>query len=139
MSLYEFDTAYSAVTGEHVGGHYIPTVENDDRHDILIDGRPTRAAGSPWRSDDVHPEWDTLTGYTGQDGYSGAVMHASESPTDEQIREWVREAGGDVFAIVAVETAHDDVCDGSCDGEECDSWESAGAAGWAVIYREASA
>lgn len=117
MSTLEFDAAYSAITGEYVGG-YIPTVEHDDVHDILIDGGPTRARSNG--DFDVNSGWDALTGYTRQYGYRGAVMHPSETMSDAAICEAVRDAGGDVFAIVAVE-----------DGGNYN------AAGWAVIYRQA--
>lgn len=122
MSEYEFDTAYSAVTGEHVGGLYVPTVEQDSDavHGVLIDGAPRTTAIQ-------HPGvWYALTGYTRQHGYRGAVMHPSETMGDAAIREAVIEAGGDVFAIV-------EVGDGApCDGEDC---YCGPAVGWAVVYR----
>lgn len=121
MSTYEFDSTYSALTGEHVGGIYIPTAESDPDYDVTLDGQ-------------IDTEWYFLTGYTRQYGYRGAVMHASETMTDDAIREAVREAGGDVFAIVTVEAPCE--CDDSTDCVRC-SGGYAEPAGWAVIYREA--
>ena len=120
MSSFEFDSTYSARTGEHVCGLYIPTVEDDgafdaEGYDVLIDGMP----------DNLSTGWRAVIGKTQQHGYRGCIMHPSETATDEQIREWVRDAGGDVFAIVEV---RDD--DGSLpDGDPI---------GWAVIYRSAA-
>lgn len=135
MEIIEFDTAYSAITGEHVGG-YIPTVEHDNTHDVLIDGGPTRARSNG--DFDVNSGWDVLTGYTRQHGYRGAVMHPSETLSDEAIREAVRDAGGDVFAVVAVlaPCSPDEPCfpdePDYCAIHGCD----AAPAGWAVIYKE---
>ena len=136
MSTLEFDTAYSARTGARVPGQYIPTVEHDDVHDVLIDGGPTRAHSNG--DFDVNSGWDVLSGYTRQHGYRGAVMHLSETVEDDTVREWVRDAGGDVFAIVAVE-APCDPCDpcypdtpDHCVLYGCD----AAPAGWTIIYRE---
>lgn len=129
MDTIEFDAAYSAVTGDYVGG-YVPTVEHSDTADILIDGVPLADS----------PDWHALTGYTRQHGYRGAVMHPSETMADDDIRAAVREAGGDVFAIVEV-SAHDD--DDPVFPDEPDYCEEYGCAhepaGWAVIYRESDA
>jgi len=43
-------------------GVYAPSVYHDDDEDVMIDG----------------DGWEALTGFTGQYGYNGAVMHASE-------------------------------------------------------------
>lgn len=132
MSTFEFDSTYSALTGEHVGGLYVPTVEHSDTADILIDGIGLVDGPGPVT------EWRALTGYTGQHGYRGAVMHPSETMSDDAIREAVREAGGDVFAIVEV-GAHDDA--EPVFPDEPDYCETYGCAhepaGWAVIYRPA--
>lgn len=134
MSTFDFDATYSALTGEHVGGLYIPTVEHSDVSDVLIDGVGLADGPGPLS------EWRALTGHTGQYGYRGAVMHASETADDDTIREWVREAGGDVFAIVEV-GAHDDA-DPAFPAEP-DYCEANGCAhepaGWAIIYRDAEA
>lgn len=131
MSNLEFDIGYSAITGEHVPGLYPPHAEADtaldvDGCDVLLDGLPDNLS-----------EWGQITGKTGQYGYRGAIMHPSENPTDDQIREWVREAGGDVFALVVVESP----CD-PCfpdDPDHCVLYGcDATPAGWAIIYREAA-
>ncbi|MBT2484785.1 MULTISPECIES: hypothetical protein [unclassified Microbacterium] len=115
MSTFEFDSTYSALTGENVGGVYIPTVEHSDTADILIDGVGLVDGPGPLG------EWSALTGYTGQHGYRGAVMHPSETADDDTIREWVRDAGGDVFAIVEVR-------------EDDGSFPDGDPIGWAIIY-----
>ena len=51
-------------------GIYAPEVENDDEHDILVDGVPLKATTSKG--------WQALEGYTCQYGYAGAVMQPSE-------------------------------------------------------------
>ena len=126
MEYLEFGTAYSAVTGD-LTGDYVPYVEHDESHDILIDGH-----------DGDTSEWRAIIGKTGQYGYRGAVMHPSEYASDDMIRAWVQEAGGDVFAVVAVEApctedepCFDDLGRVWCEDNGCD----APPAGWAVIYR----
>ena len=127
MEDLEFDTAYSAATGERTGD-YVPYVEHDEDGDILIDGIPYRDS-----------EWRAIIGKTCQYGYRGAVMHPSEYASDDMIRAWVREAGGDVFAVVAVEAP----CTGDepCFPDEPEYCRETGCdappAGWAVIYRVA--
>lgn len=135
MSTFEFGSTYSALTGEPVGSLYIPTVEHHDTEDILIDGGPTVSHAARF---DVHSGWDAITGRTGQDGYRGAVMHPSETATDEQVREWVRDAGGDTFAIVEV-SGHDDAEPVfPAEPDYCERWGCAhDPAGWAIIYRAA--
>lgn len=124
MSTLEFNTTYSAVTGEHVGGLCIPTLEADsgidaEGCDVLIDGMP----------DNLTTDWRAITGKTGQYGYSGAVMHPSETADDDIIREWVREAGGDVFAIVEVFPELDE--------QDNDDYSDESSIGWVIIYRPA--
>ena len=136
MSNFEFDTAYSAITGERHLGEYVPTAEHDDTADILLDGVPLGRV-APGRA----PTWHALTGYTRQHGYRGAVLHPSESADDDTIREWVRDAGGDMFAIVAVEApcTNDAPCfpdePSYCAEHGCDAFP----AGWAILYRHAGA
>jgi len=130
MSAFEFGTAYNTATGNPADDiYYLPAVEHDDAHDILIDGIPLRNA-------DMVAGWHALTGKTGQHGYRGAVLHASETATDAQVREWVAEAGGDILAIVEV-SGHDD--DAPVFPDEPDYCERSGCAhepaGWAILYR----
>lgn len=132
MADLDLDTPYSAVTGEHVGG-YVPTVEHDDVLDVVIDG--LGRTDSPRLTG-----WRALTGYTLQHGYRGAVMHPSETMSDDLIRQAVTDAGGDLFVIVEV-SGHDD--DDPVFPEEpnyCDEYGCAHEpAGWAVIYQTAGA
>lgn len=48
-------------------GVYAPEVFHDETHDVTVDGLPASVSG-----------WEALEGFTGQHGYRGAVMHASE-------------------------------------------------------------
>lgn len=133
MTVLDFDSTYSALTGEHVGSVYVPTVEHDDVHDVLIDGVARRDCPV------FYDGWRALTGYTRQYGYRGAVMHPSETMSDDAIRQAVKDAGGDVFAIVAV-SAHDDA--DPVFPDEPDYCETSGCAhepaGWAIVYRDAA-
>ena len=128
MSTFEFDSAYSAIAGDY-SGEYVPTVEHDDDADILIDGRIL-----------ADSDWHAITGKTGQYGYRGAVMHPSETADDDTIRQWVRDAGGDTFAVVEVRAycTEDEPCFPDVGPEYC-AEHGCGAepAGWAVIYRKA--
>lgn len=110
----EFDYVYTLTTaGEIVTTDLsAPDVQHSPGGDVLIEsGMPT--------------QWRALTGYTGQYGYSGAVMHPSE-----QWGEWAinalreRADGADIsFSVVEVRDA-----DGSFpDGDPI---------GWAVTYLE---
>ncbi|WNN95112.1 hypothetical protein SEA_MAGRITTE_161 [Microbacterium phage Magritte] len=110
MSAFEFDTAYSAITGAQHLGENIPDVHLDPHTDVYVSGLGT---------------WTALTGYTQQQSYRGAVMHPSETADDDVIREWVREAGGDLFALVEVR-------------DEDGSYPDGDAIGWAIVYRVAA-
>jgi hypothetical protein len=114
----EFDAAYSAVTGESTGD-YVPTISTADGRTLEAD------FGS------LGPEWHALTGHRSfglGGGNADPIFEPAETATDAQIREWVRDAGGDVFAIVSVITEDPD-SDGGDFGTDV--------AGWAVIYRMA--
>lgn len=120
METIEFDVLYSAATGEHVGGH-VPTISTTDGRTLEAD------FGS------LTPEWHALTGHRSLAygaGNAEPIFEPAETATDAQIREWVRDAGGDLFAVVAV-VADDDTGDGADFGSEL--------AGWAVIYQDADA
>ena len=140
----EFDTVYAVTARGTItpadGVAYIPTVEHDDTHDVLIDGGPTRARSNG--DIDVNSGWDVLTGYTGQYGYQGAVMHPSEQWTPAMLEELAGHADSDgimctVFAVVVVNApcAPDAPCFPN-DPDYCaDNGCDAAPAGWAVIYR----
>lgn len=102
---------------DHDGNEYAPSVYHDEDTDITIDG-----AG-----------WSCLTGYTGQYGYHGAVMHSSEhigACIAEDMAEQADTAAEDgiviVFAIVTVEVLPDE------DDEDAET----DLAGWAIAYKE---
>lgn len=86
---------------------YAPSVWHDDTADIVIDG----------------DGWEALTGYTGQYGYRGAVMHASEKFAGGIARDVLDEPGTYVLVVVEVLPDEDD--------------EQPEPAGWAVLRRTA--
>lgn len=128
METIEFNATYSALTGEHVGTWYIPYVTYSDSEGMLIDDIPRARV----------EDWHALTGHRSfafGAGNADPIFEPAETATDDQIREWVREAGGDVFAVVTVESP----C-GYCEsGEPMEhNCEISDPAGWAVIYRDAA-
>lgn len=91
-SLVEFDSAF-IVTPEGVEtAHevYVPNVYNDDVSDIYIESSL----------------WETLSGYTGQHGYNGAVLHASETLSGGLARDILEDVGG-IYAVTVVEDLDD--------------------------------
>lgn len=81
------------------------------------------------QSDAAHG-WDMITGFSGQHGYSGPLMHVSEQfdgPMADAVR---REAGmGEVFKLIYVEHGdYDDEGDEMYDGEPQ-------VAGWMLLRR----
>lgn len=78
------------------GPDYVPSVTHDDEDDILLDGAPHRTSDT----------WEVFSiGYTGQHGYNGGVMHASEQFSGRLLDD-VLEAPG-VYVITAVEVDDD--------------------------------
>lgn len=129
MSNFEFYCTYSALSGLPVDVLYIPTAEADtgidvDGCDVLLDGSPDNLS-----------EWGQITGKSGQYAYSGAVMHPSETADDDTIREWVKDAGGDTFALVPVEVPCGYCVSGEPMEHNCEENEPAG---WAIIYLDAA-
>lgn len=53
---------------EPTSAPYAPSATHDETHDVLLNLTPYRESKT----------WSLLTGFTGQYGYDGAVMHASE-------------------------------------------------------------
>lgn len=113
----DFDTVFTiqgsdVVRVDHI---YAPSVTHDPDADIWIDGA----------------EWECLTGMTGQYGYHGAVMHASEvigSGIAELLTEY---DPGTLFAIVIVDVLSDD-----CEDHEDHGDGNCEPAGWAIAYRD---
>ena len=92
-----------------------PDLYHDDKEDIVDNGAPMSSS-----------EWTALTGYTGQYGYDGAVMHSSEYIGGRLAEDIISlSAGGDlggmplVWVVTSVELLDDD-----------------DVVGWAVLYRE---
>ena len=95
-SQVEFDCPFAITESGRVvqgapGSIHTPRVEHDDFHDMLIDGVPYRN----------NSHWEALTGYTGQYGYRGPVMHPSEQLAGG-IASDVLETPG-VYVVTAVE------------------------------------
>ena len=94
-------------------GIYAPDVCHDDATDITIDGKG----------------WRALTGMTGQYGYNGAVMHASEY-IGKGIADYLLELAADepqTFVVVVVECLPDEDEDEDADVEP---------AGWAILMAD---
>jgi hypothetical protein len=85
--------------------YFAPSVFHDEAEDVLIDT----------------PQWTALTGWTGQYGYKGAVMHASEQ-FEGGIRDHVLATPGTyVLSVVNVMAEEGD--------------EDPEPAGWAVLRK----
>lgn len=76
---------------EVAGDVYAPDVFHDEQHSMTIDGIPYRDS----------EEWEALTGWTGQHGYNGPVMHQSEF-LGGGLAQHVLDTPG-VYVVVAVE------------------------------------
>lgn len=86
--------------------------------------------------DEVWDGWTLLNGYSGQQGYSGPIMHASEQIAGGLARDIVAEPGLYV-AVVAVSPC--DECGGAGADEEdyCDYCEEGTVvAGWAIARKD---
>jgi len=111
MSLndYEFGQVFAVFTDGHHSAHLTnmraPECYHDEQTDINLCGAESL--------------WTPLTGYTGQDRYSGAVMHTSEFMGGRLEADILAEPG--VYVMVVVEVLPDD---------ENDEPEPAG---WAVL------
>ncbi len=70
--------------------------------------------------------WSLLTGYTGQYGYHGPVMHNSEVIGGALARDILSTPG--VYVVLPVDYACTDECPSDCDGDHAD--------GWAVAHRD---
>lgn len=112
------DGLLSGYVIEQVGGSvwdWAPEVSHNEEHDVEINGMP-RGVYS----------WDVLTGNSGQDRYTGAVMHPSELWSQCHVDDLVRLADhpGHALLFTCVEVRDED---GSIpDGDPI---------GWAVAYK----
>ena len=133
----DFDCPFTlAADGTVTGGAsgpdvFAPSVFHDEESDVWIDG-----AG-----------WEPLTGMTGQYGYHGAVMHASEviggsTGIVRRMLEYVTDAGEpQTFVIVSVEVMTEDHAGMTGDecpacGEDPSEWDECypEPAGWAILH-----
>lgn len=93
-SLVEFDSAF-IVTSEGIKSArevYAPTTYFES----------ALTSGVEIESD----KWEALTGYTGQHGYNGAVLHASETLSGGLARDILADVGG-IYAVTVVEDMDD--------------------------------
>jgi hypothetical protein len=101
---------------------YAPSVEHDDKYDVLIDGTPHLESET----------WEAFsTGYTGQHGYNGPVMHVSEYLSGGLADDMLSTPGIFVIEVVDAPCDYDDP-DTLCDIETgcgCDP------AGWIVLRK----
>ncbi len=110
----EFDFTYRINADGNITearDEYSPEVSHDPGNDVCVESG-----------------WDVLTGFTGQYGYNGAVMHPSEQWGDWAVNA-LREQASDsdvVFCIVEVR----DEDGGFPDGDPI---------GWAVAYKSLAA
>lgn len=105
--LVEFDCPFRVAEDGKVEtgpleGVYVPSVYHDDESDVVIDD-------AAW--------WAWSAGYTGQWGYSGPVMHASEYLGGRMERDLLDDPGVYVVVVVLTLDSEDD-------------------AGWIVLKRE---
>ena len=93
----DFDHVFTVTdTGEIVDGPagvYAPDVWHDDDEDVIVSSRE---------------RWSALTGYTGQYGYNGAVLHASEYFGGGLARDVLATPGTYVVVVVSVLPDDDD-------------------------------
>lgn len=89
----EFDTAFIVLPdGEYAEtGEYVPSVYNDSETDVYVESS----------------QWEALTGYTGQHGYSGAVLHPSEYFGGGLLKDVSEDIGGE-YALTVVYGLEDD-------------------------------
>lgn len=94
----DFDSVFEIkANGEIVRGLDLdgPTVYHDETDDIDVEQY-------------VGHHWEALTGYTGQYGYNGAVMHASEYVGGGLLRDMIDNPGIYVMTVVEVMPEDDD-------------------------------
>ena len=106
----DFDTVFRLADGEliEVNDQYAPSVYNDPADDVYLDDS----------------RWACFTGFTGQYGYNGAVMHSSElvgTGIAQHIADYAAECDDCLFSLVVVNDLEDD-----------------DVIGWAIAYREIS-
>lgn len=129
----EFDCVYSldafgtVTDSQEWGPGY---VEHSDEHDIEIDGTPTKAG-----------DWQGIKSHTGQYGYNGVVLHASEQFSPCHVDELLELSAVQpiVFVVTSVEApcSEEEPCfpgdyahcvESGCDAEP---------AGWVILAKPA--
>lgn len=106
---------------------FAPDVEHSDEHDILINDRP-------WKDS---TEWEPMRALTGQYGYNGCTMHASEQYSIGVVGEMLDRLDPGEFGIFCHTSVEVRECDDTCD-EDClgDHFP----AGWTILqYTDKSA
>lgn len=108
---------------------YAPTVEHSYTHDVLINGHAPRCECG-------YCHWEPLTGHSGQHGYRGAVMHASEfigGALALDLLDTASEHPIYVVSEVGVVVCEEDCCADRTDADaEVGLWEHE-PVGWAIL------
>lgn len=75
-----------------------------------------------WESDGhlIGDDWELVDGYSGQHGYRGPIMHASETLSGGMARAVLAEPG--TYVVLACECAGCDDCDNGADSCEPAGW-----------------
>lgn len=111
----EFNSVFQVTPGGYVidGPDWLtaPDVEHDDECDVIIPS-----------------EWRALTGYTGQHGYRGAVMHSSEYLGGRLLSDILDTPG--VYAIATAEVYCHTL---GHDYDDCPVGRDHSPAGWVVV------
>ena len=104
----------------HPSGIYAPEtiVETDDDGQILAVHKTTLKASL------ARQGWEMITGFSGQHGYAGPIMHASEY-VGGGLETYIRTTPG-IYTVVVVE------CLGTDSDDDGDAEEPAG---WAILRR----
>ena len=130
-SVIDFDSPFTVAPGGNVFqplfGIYAPAVTHSESADVEIDS----------------PEWESFSiGYTGQYGYNGAVMHASETLSGALARDILSTPGTYVVCAVESVPCYDDPTSDPCFPDEPEYCETYGCecdpAGWIVLTYSAN-
>lgn len=126
LNAIEFDSPFTVFPGGNIInpiGVYAPSVEHSETTDIEIDGCAPN--DSNWEPFSVR--------YTGQYGYTGAVMHASEQLSGALAADILATPGTYVICAVEAPCTEDEPCfpdePNHCIEHGCDAFP----AGWTVL------
>lgn len=106
-------------------------METDHVVEVHTDGTVSDAPGNVWAPELCDQElsgagWEFFsTGYTGQDSYTGPIMHNSEQLTGRLARDILAQPG--YYVALVSDYSCDDECEDDCEEDHTE--------GWAVAYR----